>query len=93
MSDLNVDLQQANMNIKGLTAQLDATKQMVNEILASNLQFRTNQIILQQAHQEIAVEKSGLMNQVEMHKAEIEVLKAKVLELQPVVSSEEVQPA
>ena len=40
-------------NVKGLEAQLNATKQMFNESMASNLQLRSSNILFQQNLQEL----------------------------------------
>ncbi len=77
-AELQNELDQAKLTIKGLNAQLEATKQIANESLASNLQLRTNVVLFQQANQEL--------NQ------EIHVLKDKLVALQPVVTNQEVQP-
>jgi hypothetical protein len=49
---MSVELENAKMNIKVITAQLDSAKQMINESLTTNLQLRTNLTLLSQAHQE-----------------------------------------
>lgn len=41
-NQLKAQLSQLQMNLKGMVAQLDATKQMFNEAMASCLQLRTN---------------------------------------------------
>ncbi len=77
--ELQNQLDQANMNIKGLYAQLDATKQMLNEHLAANLQLRTNIVLLQQTNKDLSDETNVLKNQV--------------LKLQAPKMDEEVKPA
>lgn len=63
-------------HIRGLVAQLEASKQMLNEQLASNLQLRTNLNIFGQANQEYLVNEGKL-------KGEIEALISKINELTP----------
>ena len=50
MSDQVIGLQN---QVKGLNAQLDATKQMLNESLATQLQLRSSVIIFQQSNPRI----------------------------------------
>lgn len=51
------DVENLQGQIKSMAAQLDATKQMFNEAMASNLQLRTNINLLNQMHQESTVNK------------------------------------
>jgi len=44
--------EQLEAQVKGLNAQLDATKQMLNESLAAQLQLRSSLVIFQQTIQE-----------------------------------------
>ena len=81
MSDVTIeslqkDLNTANDNIKGLLAQLEAAKQMVNEGLSSNLQLRTNLNLFQQANQEYLNENHKL-------RSTVDALSKKILELAP----------
>ena len=57
---LHKELKDAKDNTKGLLAQLEATKQMLNENLATCLQLRTNMHILSGQLQEAFVELSDL---------------------------------
>jgi hypothetical protein len=89
MSDVNVEsltkeLEDTKNQLKGLNAQSEASKQMLNDSLALNHQLRTNLILLQQIHQEAVNKNQGLdfLNKQ---------LSAKVLELTPVVTEELVQ--
>ncbi len=77
------ELVQANNNIKGLIAQLEASKQMLNEQLASNLQLRTNMHMFNQANQEFVKDNSKLKQEADNLKQHIITLVAKVNELTP----------
>ncbi len=73
VTSMENELAQAKSQIKGLIAQLDAAKQMVNEGMSTSLQLRTNMVMFQQAHQEqcktiadLKTEIEGLRKQVEM---------------------------
>lgn len=65
---------------KGYIAQIEAAKQMCNEALASNLQLRTNVLILQQAHQDELKQKQEAHIQIESLNAQIKALANKILE-------------
>jgi len=69
--------------IKGVQAQLNASKQMFNETLEVNLNLRTNIILYQQAHQESLDKNKTLMDSVSTLSNEILELKAKIKELTP----------
>lgn len=71
MSD---ELKQAQDQIKGLNAQLEAAKQMVNEGLNIQLQLRTNLQIFAQHNQEVAQENHQL-------RTTVDTLNKKILEL------------
>jgi len=88
MSDLQSlqnELTLANNNNKGLMAQLDAAKQMVNEQMNTNLQLRTSLNISQQNIQE-------LLAANETHRKQVIALSSKLLELQPIPQPEELTP-
>ena len=55
--------------IKGLSAQLEAAKQMVNESLQSILQLKTNFNLLQQAYNELHANNSNLVKEFETVKS------------------------
>lgn len=59
-------LEQHMNEIKGLRAQLEAHKQMVNEGLAVGVQLRTNLVLFQQALQEANTEKENFKKQVDV---------------------------
>jgi len=69
---------QFQAQIKGLTAQLDATKQMLNESLANQLQLRSSLIIMQQSNQEFCKEIANLKGDKEKLLAQVTELDAKV---------------
>ena len=90
VTKLQSDLEIANNNMKGLIAQLEASKQFCNELLQSTHQLRTNLVLLQQNAQDDAKKKCELQTQVDNLQAytvklaaEIESLKPKVEEVQP----------
>lgn len=60
MQAVHNTLEEAKNNIKGLEAQLNATKQMFNESMASNLQLRSSNILFQQNLQELHKELNEL---------------------------------
>lgn len=78
---------------KGYVAQIEAAKQMCNEALASNLQLRTNVLILQEAHHSELVQKQEAHTQIETLKAKVFELANKILELQPVPELPVEEPA
>ena len=81
MSDLQNQLDQANSNLKGLNANLEAHKQMLNETLQAVIQLRTNLVLYQQAHTESSQANAELIKQLEFVKTENENLLARVVEL------------
>lgn len=92
MSDQNIEVQLQNQ-IKGLHAQLEATKQMLNESHGSQLQCRATIIIFQQqineSMKEIAnlkAEKNNLIADKEKLLAQVTELDAKVTALIPVIA-------
>lgn len=91
MSDLENEIVQAKENIKGLIAQLDAAKQLVNEGLASNLQLRTNLNLFNQLHQELVQKNSQLMQDIETIRAQNFALSERVLALSPPPMTEDLQ--
>jgi chromosome segregation ATPase len=88
--DLQNELEIAKSNIKGLTAQLDAAKQMINEILASNLQLRTNVVLFQQSYQEVNQEKHVLKQELEVQTNQVTYLTNKIPDLEALASNQEV---
>jgi predicted nuclease with TOPRIM domain len=87
MSEVDMKLQKelelATNNIKGLIAQLEATKQMLNEQLASNLQLRTNVHMFANANKEFVDHNSQLQKEIENLKQHIITLATKINELTP----------
>jgi hypothetical protein len=81
----SVDLQ-TQSQIKGLFAQLEAAKQMVNEGLQTSLQLRATLHIFQADNKDLARQKETMQKQIDMHKAQIVELSKKVLELQPTLT-------
>lgn len=75
------ELKQNKDNIKGLVAQLEATKGMFNEQLAANLQLRTNLNLFLEANKEFTQENEKLKKDIEGKTAQVQTLAAKVLEL------------
>lgn len=73
MSDLN---EQHVAQLKGLGAQLEATKQMLNDSLMNQLNFRAALIAVQQSHNESLTEISTLKADKEKLVAELAALKA-----------------
>ncbi len=63
------NIEQMNQHIKGLTAQLDAAKQMVNEALQTILQLKTNHNLLQNAYNELHAEHSNAVQELDKHKS------------------------
>ncbi len=89
VTKLQQELDMANNNVKGLIAQLEASKQFCNELLQSTHHLRTNLILLQQNAQEDAKKKTELQSHIDTLAAQILALtKPKVEEVQ----AEEVQP-
>jgi len=62
MSEITIERLQEK--IKTLNAEFQATKQMGNELLNSNHQLRTNLIMFQQAHQELAQVNAKLSEEI-----------------------------
>lgn len=87
MSDLEKQLKQANDNVKGLAAQLEATKQMYNGSLQNEMQLRSNLVLLQQDNGELRNQNKALADTSNNLIKEIADLKAK-LEPAPAASSE-----
>ena len=75
-ADLIKQLEQANMQLKGLGAQLEATKQILNENLNSNMILRSHMILLQQDCKEANV-KNEILNK------QVNGLTSQLLELKP----------
>lgn len=80
---LQNELNVANNNIKGLIAQLEASKQMCNELIQVSFQLRTNIVLMQQNSQEEAKKKCELEAHAASLKAQLHALSEKVLELSP----------
>lgn len=66
---LRPQLDNAQMQIKNLAAQLEATKQMINESLTSSLQLRSSLVLMQQANQELGQKNAALTNELTNLKA------------------------
>lgn len=86
MSDVTIESLQQELaneknNSKGLYAQLEATKQMFNEMLNSNMQLRASAVLITQSNQELVVEKSKLMDEVATHKQHALALITKINDL------------
>ena len=79
MTDIKIEqqLENANNNIKGLNAQLEACKQMLNEYIAQNLQLRTNLVMCAQLNEEANKNINDLKTQLVKLGAELAELKAK----------------
>jgi len=65
----------------GLIAQLDASKQMFNDSLASCLQLRTNSIMLQKHGEKLAAQLAEKDKTIEALNAQLEQAAAKINEL------------
>lgn len=72
--ELQNNLSQAQVTIKHLNAQITSLKNMMGETLDSNLQCKSNIILLQQ-------DNSELNKKIEMLNSQIKVLGDKILEL------------
>jgi uncharacterized coiled-coil DUF342 family protein len=90
VTKVQADLDQANNAIKGLVAQLEASKQMCNEYIQSVFQLRTNLVSCQQIALEEGKKKEEMQKQINNLQAytvklaaELESLKPKVEEAQP----------
>jgi chromosome segregation ATPase len=77
------EIEQYKSHIRGLEAQLNACKAMLNDAHTTSLQLRSSLIIFQQDAQEIHRAKEDLQKEVDNHKNVIESLTAKILELSP----------
>ena len=80
---LQTELNQANNNIKGLVAQLDASKGMLNDSFASCLQLRTNLNLFVQANKEYVENESRLKSEIESLKVGVAGLVIQVNDLTP----------
>lgn len=69
---------QLTSQIKGLNAQLEAYKQMLNEQLQTSVNLRTNIILYQQAHQEVSLKNTQLQKELDEANKKIEELTPKV---------------
>lgn len=88
LKKLGTENEQLKMQQKGLFAQLEAHKQMVNEGLATSVQLRTNLVMFQQALQEKSQEleatknsNANLNNQVDVLNKQVTALNQRVSEL------------
>lgn len=54
MSVNETNIEKLNTHIKGLTAQVQAHKDMLNEMISNATVMRTNQILLSQAYKELS---------------------------------------
>lgn len=73
---LQNELEQTKVNFKGALAQLEATKQMLNEHLGSALQTRTNIILLNTHIQE-------LTQKLQIQASQMQVMGETILKLSP----------
>lgn len=80
---MSQELQQAQSHIKGLSAQLEAANQFINDQVQSNLQLRTNLILYTQAHQEVSKANSNLIKINSDFALQIKELNEKIVELSP----------
>lgn len=58
------DIEQLNTIIKNLTAQMEATRQLLNETLQGSLNLRTNLLLLQQTNEEVNKQNHVLANKI-----------------------------
>lgn len=77
-----VTFEQLQQQVKGLTAQLEAHKQVVNENLHSIISLKTNIYLYQQAHQEACKLNGELQKEVERGKLQIADFAKKIAELE-----------
>lgn len=78
--------EQLKLQIKGMFAQLDAHKQMVNEGLASSVQLRTNLVLFQTELQEKSHENELLKNSNANLNSQVDVLNKQVTTLNQRIS-------
>lgn len=69
------EIEQLKAQIKATKANLDATTQLLNEHLTSNLQLRANLILLQEHYKESQI-------QVDTHKKQLKLLGDRIIELE-----------
>lgn len=77
------DVESLKNHIKGLTAQCEASKQMLNETLASCMQLRTNMHVLSGQLQEAYTEMSELKRIKAENEKQIVELGQRITELTP----------
>jgi len=75
------ELEQMKNQIKGMTAELNATKQLLNEQIASNLTTRTNLNLYSDAHAQIHKSNGELTQHIQNLLVKIESLEATNLQL------------
>lgn len=77
---LQNELNQHKQAVDGLLAQLDATKAMFNDTMNSNLQLRTNQIMLQKECQKLNTQLADKDKQIESLNQQLNDATAKLAE-------------
>lgn len=65
--ELHNQIAQLNAQIKGLAAQLEASKQMFNEAIQVNHHLRTNIFIFQQDQQQLIQDRTNLLNELSQY--------------------------
>lgn len=90
LDQVKKELENYKQHCKGLGANSDAAKQMFNDCTNTNLTLRTNLILVQQAHNELAQKNEKLQKELDTVKAQASVLAAKVLELSPPKNDEKI---
>jgi len=85
MSDeqLKLELEQCKNQITGMNANLAAAKDMISENLNAILTLKTNLALYQDSHTQLVKTNSEILKDNERLRAQVAVLAAKVLELQP----------
>jgi len=79
IESLQNEIEQHKLNAKGLIAQIEATKGMLNENLDANLKFRASLVMYAQANKEFIEENAKLKKDIETHKAQIVGLASELL--------------
>jgi uncharacterized coiled-coil DUF342 family protein len=77
IESLQKELNQHKEHIKGLVAQVEATKEMLNESFSTNLQLRTNINVIKRTYNEHVKESSVVKDELNAVKNELNALKEK----------------